>query len=42
VLVAPYIADRLGTKVLCANFITNSILLRAQRSYLPRQHLCAL
>ena len=35
-LIAPYIADRSGTKVLCANFIANPILQCAQRFYLQR------
>jgi len=30
------IADRSGTKVLCANFFANSILVRAQRFYQAR------
>jgi len=35
-LIALCVADRSGTKVLCANFIANSILHRAQRFYLQR------
>jgi len=35
-LIAPYVADRSGTKVLCANFIANPMLQRAQRFYLAR------
>ena len=36
VLIALCAADRSGTKVLCANFIANSILQRAQRFYQAR------
>jgi len=32
-LIALCVADRSGTKVLCANFVANSILQRAQRFY---------
>jgi len=35
-LIALCVADRSGTKVLCANFVANSILQRAQRFYLAR------
>ena len=35
-LIAPCIADRSGTKVLCAKFVANSILQRAQRFYQAR------
>jgi len=35
-LIAPCIADRSGTKVLCAYFIANPILQCAQRLYLQR------
>jgi len=35
-LIAICVADRSGTKVLCANFIANSILHRAQRFCLQR------
>ena len=35
-LIALCIADRSGTKVLCANFIANPVLHRAQRFYLQR------
>jgi len=35
-LIALCVADRSGTKVLCANFIANSILHRAQRFYQAR------
>ena len=35
-LIAPCIADRLGTKVLCANFVANSILQHAHRFYQAR------
>jgi len=35
-LIALCVADRSGTKVLCANFIANSVLHHAQRFYLQR------
>jgi len=35
-LIAPCVADHLCTKVLCANFIANPVLHRAQRFYLQR------
>jgi len=35
-LIALSVADRSGTKVLCANFIANPVLQRAQRFYLQR------
>ena len=35
-LIALCVADRSGTKVLCANFIANPVLHRAQRFYLQR------
>jgi len=35
-LIAPCVADRSGTKVLCATFIANPILQHAQRFYLQR------
>jgi len=35
-LIALCVADRSGTKVLCANFIANLVLHRAQRFYLQR------
>jgi len=35
-LIAPCVADRSGTKVLCAIFIANPVLYRAQRFYLQR------
>jgi len=35
-LIALFVADRSGTKVLCANFIANLILHRAQRFYQAR------
>jgi len=41
-LIAPCIADRSGTKVLCANFIANPILQCVQRFYLAQQHLSVL
>jgi len=42
-LIALCVADRSGTKLLCANFIAiNPVLHRAQRFYLQRYHLCAL
>jgi len=35
-LIALCVADRSGTKVLCANFIANPVLHRTQRFYLQR------